>query len=360
MRDQPAALQSTIGETMALEGVDARGHVRGLLFELAVEQRYRNPHGTNVEAVYTFPLPVEAVLLDLEITLGERRLVATVVEKKQAERDYEQAIDKGDTALMLERAGDGLCTLNLGNLMAGESATIRYRYAQLLRFEHGSVRLAIPTVIAPRYGNPKAARLQAHQVPTSDLAVAYPFSLTLDLEGEIAKGTVASPSHAISTKATAKGMRVALARDAFLDRDFVLAVGGLSGRSLSVVAQDGDRFVALASFCADVPRSADERPLRLKLLVDCSGSMAATASMRRGARSIASSRASSRPTGSRFRASAATSCTKRTGWCLPARRTCARRPKGSGAWTPISAAPRWPMRCGPCSPSAERTAPPTC
>ena len=273
MRDQPAALQSTIGETMALEGVDARGHVRGLLFELAVEQRYRNPHGTNVEAVYTFPLPVEAVLLDLEITLGERRLVATVVEKKQAERDYEQAIDKGDTALMLERAGDGLCTLNLGNLMAGESATIRYRYAQLLRFEHGSVRLAIPTVIAPRYGNPKAARLQAHQVPTNDLAVAYPFSLTLDLEGEIAKGTVASPTHAISTKATAKGMRVALARDAFLDRDFVLAVGGLSGRSLSVVAQDGDRFVALASFCADVPRSAEERPLRLKLLVDCSGSM---------------------------------------------------------------------------------------
>ena len=273
MRDQPAALQSTTGETMALEGVDACGVVRGLLFELAVEQRYRNPHGTNVEAVYTFPLPVEAVLLDLEITLGGRRLVATVVEKQQAERDYEQAIDKGDTALMLERAGDGLCTLNLGNLMAGESATIRYRYAQLLRFEHGSVRLAIPTVIAPCYGDPKAARLQAHQVPTNDLAVAYPFSLTLDLEGEIAKGTVASPSHAISTKATAKGMRVALARDAFLDRDFVLAVGGLSGQSLAVVAKDGDRFVALASFCADVPKSADERPLRLKLLVDCSGSM---------------------------------------------------------------------------------------
>jgi len=273
MRDQPAMLRSTNGETMALEGVDARGHVRGLLFELAVEQRYRNPHGTNVEAVYTFPLPVEAVLLDLEITLNGKRLVASVVEKKQAERDYEQAIDQGDTAIMLERAGDGLCTLNLGNLMAGESATIRYRYAQLLRFEHGSVRLAVPTVIAPRYGDPRAAGLQAHQAPTNDLSVAYPFTLAIDLEGEIATGTLASPSHAIATKATAKGMRVALARDAFLDRDFVLAVGGLSGRSLAVVAKDGDRFVALASFCADVPKAVGERPMRLKLLVDCSGSM---------------------------------------------------------------------------------------
>ena len=273
MRDEPAMLRSTTGETMALEGVEARGRVRGLLLELDVEQRYRNPHATNVEAIYTFPLPMDAVLLDLEIALGDRRLVAAVVEKKAAERDYEQAIDKGDTAIMLERAGDGLCTLNLGNLMAGEAATIRYRYAQLLRFEQGSVRLTIPTVIAPRYGDPKAAGLAPHQVPTSDLAIAYPFALSIDLEGEIAAGKLSSPSHALAIAATATGMHVGLARGAFLDRDFVLSVGGLSGRSLAVVARDRDRYVALASFCADVPRDAAERPLTLKLLVDCSGSM---------------------------------------------------------------------------------------
>jgi len=69
MRDQPAMLQSTTGERMALEGVTARGRVRGLLFELTVEQRYRNPGTTNIEAVYTFPLPFEAVLLDLDVEL---------------------------------------------------------------------------------------------------------------------------------------------------------------------------------------------------------------------------------------------------------------------------------------------------
>ena len=150
MRDEAAMLKSTAGVAMALEGVDAKGRLRGLVFELVVEQRYRNPHATNIEAVYTFPLPSDAVLLDLEVEIGDRKLVGVVVEKKDAERDYEEAIDKGDTAIMLERAGDGLCTMNLGNLMAGERATIRYRYAQLLRFEHGSVRLAIPSVVAPR------------------------------------------------------------------------------------------------------------------------------------------------------------------------------------------------------------------
>ena len=38
-------------------------------------------------------------------------------------------------------------------------------------------------------------------------------------------------------------------------------------------AQDGEQFVALASFCADLPRDATELPLKVKLLVDCSGSM---------------------------------------------------------------------------------------
>ena len=258
---------------MPLEGVDARGRVRGLMFELTVEQRYRNTQSTNIEAVYTFPLPTEAVLLDLDITLGERKLSAVAVEKRAAERDYEAAIEKGDSALMLERAANGLCTLNLGNLLAGESATIRYRYAQLLRFEHGSVRVAIPTVIAPRYGDARKAGLDAHQVPDSDLAVAYPFALSLDLEGDIARGAIASPSHAIVTLATAMGVNVSLARGAWLDRDFVLTIAGLEGRSLATVAKDGDRYVALASFCAGLPHDADQLPLAVKLVVDCSGSM---------------------------------------------------------------------------------------
>jgi len=273
MRVKPALLESVSGQPMALESVTAHGMVRGLLFELTVEQRYRNPGANNIEVVYTFPLPIEAVLLDLDVRLGERKLSAVVVERKEAEGRYEKAIDHGDTAIMLERAGSGLFTLNLGNLMAGEIAVIRYRYAQLLRFAHGSARLAVPTVIAPRYGDPGQAGLEPHQIPMTDLVVEYPFALTLDLQGDIAAGTLSSPSHPIATTHTQDGVRVSLAKGAFLDRDFVLNVGKLTGRSLVVIAQDGERFVALASFCAEVPRDADELPLRVKLLVDCSGSM---------------------------------------------------------------------------------------
>ena len=272
---EPALLKSTAGDVMALTGVTATGRVTGLLLELAVEQRYRNASDTNVEAVYTFPLPFDAVLLDLEIRLGERALRAIAVERAEAEARYEGALEKGDTAVMLERGSDGLCTLNLGNLMAGESATIRYTYAQLLRVTHGSVRIAVPTVIAPRYGDPGDAGLAPHQVPLNDLALAYPFALTLALEGDIAQGSIESPSHPIASVRTETGINVTLARDGYLDRDFVLDIADLAGRSLATLVRDGEggAHVALASFVAAVPAALAEAPLALKLLLDCSGSM---------------------------------------------------------------------------------------
>ena len=272
MRDQTCGPRTRDGATMPLQGVDVRGRVRGLALELTVEQRFRNASPANAEVVYTFPLPVDAVLLDLDVTIGGRHLVAAVVEKRAAERDYEQALESGDTAIMLERAGDGMCTLNLGNLMAGESATVRYRTSHLLRFTHGSVRLAIPATIAPRYGDPHAAGLEAHQVPHPDLAAAYPLTLALDVEGALARGRVSSPSHAIAVTPGEAGLHVELARGAWLDRDFVLSFDGLEAATVTSVARDGDAFVALASFCA--PAASDAKPIALKVLVDCSGSMA--------------------------------------------------------------------------------------
>jgi Ca-activated chloride channel family protein len=60
-----------------------------------------------------------------------------------------------------------------------------------------------------------------------------------------------------------------------LDRDFVVTVGGLQARPLVRLARDADGWVALASFLPPAPTApAPERGLRVKLLVDCSGSMA--------------------------------------------------------------------------------------
>lgn len=255
-----------------LQSVRAEGSVRGLLFELSVEQHYLNAGDENVEAVYTFPVPFNAVLLEVECVLGEKTLRGTVVARAQGERIYEGALEDGDAAVMVERAGDGMYTVSVGNLLPRERALVRFRYAQLLSFAQGQVRLVVPAVIAPRYGDPRAAGLQPHQVPETDLCVTYPFSLSVAFHGELAGAELGSPSHAVAVRSSDGCVTLALRGDACLDRDAVFVAAGLAGTSLTTLGRDGDGLVALASFCPcddGLPGAA----LNLKILVDCSGSM---------------------------------------------------------------------------------------
>ncbi|MDR2215424.1 MAG: VIT and VWA domain-containing protein [Nevskiaceae bacterium] len=266
-------LRTIEGERVPLTGVSATGRLNGLLFELTVEQHYRNTSSHVIETVYTFPTPLHAVLLAFEMELNGTKHVATAFGRQQAERKYENAIDEGDSAALLVDNGNGLYTVNVANLKPGEDAVVRYRYVELLRAHRTQVRLNLPTVIAPRYGNPADAQLQGPAIPGADLLIEYPFTLRVDIADITDAARVTSPSHAITATPNANGLTVTLGNESLLDRDAVLIVDHVELPASTMIAPDGEGFVALAS--AALPATeADNRPLTLKLLLDCSGSMA--------------------------------------------------------------------------------------
>ncbi|MDR1776518.1 MAG: VIT and VWA domain-containing protein [Desulfovibrio sp.] len=270
---QEAVLKSSEGECVALQSVRVAGKLEGLLLETDIQQNYLNDTGKNLEIVYTFPLAWGARLLDMEAEIGGRRLQGAVFEKKQAEENYEKAIDQGDTPIMVQEASPGLYTANLGNIKPGESVRLTMRCAQLLCFEQGRIRVKIPTVIAPRYGDEhREGGLAPHETTDVDLTAQYPLTVQLDVCGESAQARISSPSHAVNVSSTEKGVRVLLESGAMLDRDFIVLLEGLDGHSFALAAKDGDEHMLLASFCPKLPEQAD--PLLLKILVDCSGSMA--------------------------------------------------------------------------------------
>jgi Ca-activated chloride channel family protein len=276
-----ARLETRGGQPVNLMGVKLSGDLRGLMFEASVEQRFCNPSDKNVEVVYSFPLPWGAVLMGVDVVLGDKHLTGVVTEKKQAEARYEEAISEVHAAIMLERNQDHSYRLNLGNLAAGEYCTITLRYAQTLQFEQRGLRLLIPTVIAPRYGDAqKDDGLSPHQVPSHSLIADHPFELELRLHGELAQARVASPSHPVGvvhgSAGTGSVLTVSLARQSSLDRDFVLVLDQLANDSLAVAARDcvePDGVVILASFCSRI-RAEGATSTAVKILVDCSGSMA--------------------------------------------------------------------------------------
>jgi Ca-activated chloride channel family protein len=200
----------------------------------------------------------------------------TVLPKVQAEQDYERAIASGDTPIMVEKSGDGLYTAQLGNLKPGEEAIIEITYAQLLRVEHGQVRLSIPTTIAPRYGDArKVGKLK--QPASVDVAedVVYPLSLQLEVAGAMGKLPIHCPSHTMQVQAKDDVTTLSLFGEAFLDRDVVLLIDQVPQQQVATLTQDGEEFPALLSITPTLTAeaSASACEIQLKVLVDCSGSM---------------------------------------------------------------------------------------
>ena len=269
-----ATMESAQGQVVLEEvGIDAA--IDDLMTMVSVCQRYRNPGTKHIEAVYTFPLPLEAVLLNFEVELGDRRMAGTVIAKPDAEERYEDAITDGDAAVLLEQAQPGLYTASVGNLAPGEMAIIRFRYGLLLRWNGDIVRLMMPTTIAPRYGDPSAGGLSPHQSPEFSFDAERSFRLQVVVRGVLHDARWASPSHDIAVTPDGRQTVIEIARPAAMDRDFVLEArsSGTAGTQALLARDDGD-WVVLASFRPEIPDLSESAAHRsLKIVVDCSGSM---------------------------------------------------------------------------------------
>lgn len=270
-----AALASarTRGSRPSLKAVSIDVRLAGPLLDVTAEQSYRNDSRQDIEVVYTFPLPPRATLMGLEFELGERRLAGAVRSKSQAEDAYERAVAAGDAAVLVEQERDGRFTANLGNLKPGERARIRLRYGQLIEAAGAHWRVAIPTVLAPLYGDPHAdGGLAAHKRPLHSTMVEYPLQVTVTVQGGARVEDVSCPSHEVDLADSPAGVRVVTRGGAYLDRDFVLLIKRKAD-ALAIAAPDVDGAVAIASVV--VPdRPAQPAPVAMRIALDCSGSMA--------------------------------------------------------------------------------------
>ncbi len=267
------------GGLVPLCGVHGELKINDLFMETILEQTYENAEKVNIEAIYTFAVPMDAVLLELTIQLGDRELKGSVMKREEAERGYEDALVDGHSAGLLERAADGLMTMNIGNMMPGETAKVRLRFGQLLRFKGDEVRVGLPLTIAPRYGDPAAAGLAEHQDFEHTLEDFAGFSLSVVIEGMLAGASVDSPSHPLvrTRHGNALHLGLGLASERVpLDRDFVLSMRQESPDeqgAFAFLGRDGKRSVILAGFKPRCPEGLDTGPAQVKILVDCSGSM---------------------------------------------------------------------------------------
>jgi len=257
-----------------LEGVQVTNTVNGFVMTSVTRQTYRNDSAEEIEITYTFPLPSDAVLTQLRVEINGKTLNAKVLPKKTAERDYEAAIESGDTPVMVHAAKHGLYNANIGNILPGEQLVVELHVAQALQQVDGTFRIRIPTVISSNYGDPELdGGLEPHETPVNHVLTEHPFVVEMRITGTLAKGTMNSPSHNINAYSEGPQRIIRLTDKAFLDRDFILLINpDERARASALVTPHDKRHMGMVSFTPEFT-SNENRALNLKVLVDCSGSM---------------------------------------------------------------------------------------
>ena len=90
-------------DALPLKSTSADVHIAGVIAGVTIEQVYRNDGQKTLEAVYAFPASSRAAVYGMEMTVGQRRIIARIEEKQEARRQYEQARTEGRRASLLEQ-----------------------------------------------------------------------------------------------------------------------------------------------------------------------------------------------------------------------------------------------------------------
>lgn len=141
---------------LPLEKMDYSAKVEGTVAHFGLNLSYKNKLERPVEPIFTFPLPPEATVLGVKVKVGGRVIQSELKKAAEAKKDYDQAVNAGHHATMLEQTRDNIFTMSVGGIEPGEDVEVAVDYSHPCEWQQGGGRLIVPLVVAPHFihGNP--------------------------------------------------------------------------------------------------------------------------------------------------------------------------------------------------------------
>lgn len=272
--------------------VDAR--VAGVVATIELTQQFVNTTSDAIEATYIFPLPDRAAVHRFRMEVAGRVIEGLIDERGAARLQYDHAIATGRRAAIAEEERPGVFTLRVGNLMPGETATVRLSLIGPLPIDDGEVTFRFPLVVAPRYtpgsvlGGDQAGlghALDTDLVPDASrisppvLLPGSPNPVRLALRVTMEDGTarqVASSLHAV-TEIHGAVQVIEVRPGERLDRDFLLRwridETALVSSLVCAADPDGANGTFALTIVPPSTQTVGARPRDVILVIDRSGSM---------------------------------------------------------------------------------------
>jgi Ca-activated chloride channel family protein len=184
-----------------------------------VEELLANPLDQALDATWSFPLPEEAALSELAITIDGQLVVGEVVEKEKGRRVFEEEQAAGEDAALAEQEGYHEYRISLARVPARGTAEVRIVYYQPIDVDAGVGRYLYP-VQEGRTKDDMSASFW-----TMDKTVRGRLAFDVTVQTTFPVDALHSPSHpALVVQPIDEGLWHARfeAQNAALDRDFVL------------------------------------------------------------------------------------------------------------------------------------------
>ncbi|MBA7587522.1 hypothetical protein ES708_29552 [subsurface metagenome] len=265
-------------DQMPLKSTSADVHISGVIANVSVKQTYCNEGDSVLEAIYVFPASTRAAVHYMQMSLGDRILIARIMEREEARELYEEAKEEGKTVTLLEQERPNVFRMSVGNILPGDTIEVEMRYTELLLPLEGEYEFVYPTVVGPRYVSPsedgEAWTESPYQHEGED--PLYDFHIDVCINAGMKIKEVYSPSHD-EMVFTGETMHTAYASgDMKGNKDVVIRyrLAGAQIESGLLTYEGKDENFFLAMFQPPVnPQDYQVPPREYVFIMDVSGSM---------------------------------------------------------------------------------------
>ena len=279
-----------------LKHTDVQAEISGFLSRVRVTQEFENPFKDKIEAVYTFPLPQDAAVDDMTMTIGSRTVRGKILPREEAQAVYEAAKTNGQVASLLDQERPNIFTQSVANILPGEQIKITISYVETLKYEKGAYEFVFPMVVGPRYipGAPNVRRQGNGFAPDTDqvrdgsritpkmippgMRSGHDISLDIQLDAGLIVDGLTSKTHPVDIERTdPRSAHIHLKDTATIpNKDFVLrydVAGGSIQDALLTHRSDKGGFFTMILQPPDRVTVEDVTPKELVFVLDTSGSM---------------------------------------------------------------------------------------
>jgi len=278
-----------------LKHTDVKAQISGFLSRVVVTQEFENPFPEKIEAVYTFPLPQNAAVDDMTMTVGDRTVRGKILRREEAQAVYEAAKSNGQTASLLDQERPNIFTQSVANILPGEQIKITLSYVETLKYENGSYEFVFPMVVGPRYvpGTPTGSQgnglaPETNQVPDASRVTPQPapvgmraghdVSIDVSLDAGVPIDVLSSKTHDVSVERPDDRRAVVRLKDqaTIPNKDFVLlydVAGKKIEDALLTHRSSQGGFFTLILQPPEKVTAEDVMPKELVFVLDTSGSI---------------------------------------------------------------------------------------